>query len=240
MRLFSTCLEADSTRASQAAQGGSVRSSLWEISRKSGHLSLMKVLKGKQRFVNAKFLERHNWIENAQAHKLSSGVTFHEIDAISMIHVIQHIPTNKVLLWLDQARQMLRRNGLLILATTLANTSALSLEGRAGDLTPASFNAIASGSTASPSIPVRYYTAPELRSLLRAVGFRILEQAPFVYHICTHAPESQFVIATPATSRKYESPPDPPADALYLSEPMRPSIRRQRALRAGYRRRCRH
>jgi len=237
-----TCLDADAKRVTQAAEGKSLRSHLWELSRSTGHLAQMSALAADQRFVHAQFLERHKWSSNQRSHTLISDANFslfQEFDVISMIHVIQHIPTHKVPLWLEQAHHMLGRKGLFILATTLRNTSSLNLEGHARQITPSLFNAIAAGSSASPAIPVRYYTANELRGLVRAAGLRVLEQSPFVYRICTRLPESQFVIATPDTSnREYDTPNSPPVDAVYVSQPMRPSIRRQRALRAKFRRRC--
>jgi len=236
------CLEADPNRASQAARGERVRAHLWELSRSTGRLSHVNMVAVEQRFVNGRFLDRHDWNGGQEPDKFRAKVKIsHQFDTISMIHVIQHIPTYKVQLWLEKAHHMLGRNGLLILATTLGNISSLKLEGHVRELMPSSFNAIASGSTPSHEIPVRVYTANELRGLVRGAGLQILEQSPFVYHVCTHVPESQFVIATPAKlSGGYDTPADPPVDALYLSQPMIPSIRRQWALREKFRKRCGH
>jgi len=232
------CLEADTNRAFQAAQGVEMRTRSWELARKAGHLPKMRAEGVTQHVLNLKFLDFRPWAHKASTLRRGQRGSF---DFISIIHVIQHIPTYEVQTWLQQAHRMLRHDGLLMLATTLANRSSLNLEGRSGEVTTSSFNTIASGSIAAKVIPVRYYTAAELRSLVLAAGLKILEQSPFVYHLCTHVPESQFVIATLANSTQglsLQIPDHPPIDALYLSQPMRPSIRRQGALRMKLRKRC--
>lgn len=114
-------------------------------------------------FVNTRFM---NYLP-PQGHDM--------FDAISCIHVIQHIPQYELERWLMQMHALLKPRGVLVLATKHRETEVFQLENNK-HVSQREFDTYAFAAKAGGPLAVRSFSSASLSRLVGAAGFHVWMQ----------------------------------------------------------------
>mmetsp|Transcript_27846 Transcript_27846/g.62942 ORF Transcript_27846/g.62942 Transcript_27846/m.62942 type:complete len:374 (+) Transcript_27846:102-1223(+) len=163
------CLEPDDVRRSTARNELSKSYESWSHGRVSFH--------------GTRFLD---WVSEGSA------------DAVTIIHVVQHIPSYEVPKWLKKIRMTLGLGGIMVLATTISyrGHSYFTLDD-GSEVDEHQYNQHADSPKAT--LAVRRFDEKDLKKLVTDAGMHILENGPFMFHKKSGVAESQYIIATRAT-----------------------------------------
>mmetsp|Transcript_135411 Transcript_135411/g.220298 ORF Transcript_135411/g.220298 Transcript_135411/m.220298 type:complete len:410 (+) Transcript_135411:101-1330(+) len=148
--------------------------------------------KGRVHFHNMRFLDWEN-------------PTGHGVDAITCIHVIQHIPTEEVRRWLKKMHSLLNAGGVLLLTTTISDPDSTNGEayytlGDGSKVSEEKFNEHAATGGAKDgnvlhALGVHEFNSKDLKRMVTEAGFHVQEAGPYMFHRESWKPESQFVVA---------------------------------------------
>mmetsp|Transcript_102743 Transcript_102743/g.219725 ORF Transcript_102743/g.219725 Transcript_102743/m.219725 type:complete len:360 (-) Transcript_102743:68-1147(-) len=177
------CIEADPNRLSKARDGLSnardelMRHESWSLGRVDFHA---------ERFLDWK----------------SEGTTG-GADAVTVIHVVQHIPEYESKMWLKKIQGTLAPGGILALTTTVSNRghSYYTIEGTEVDVDQFNDHAATGGAKHDHStlgLAVLMFDAQELHTLIKGAEMHILENGTYMINRHTGEAEAQYVIATRA------------------------------------------
>eukprot|EP00322_Chrysochromulina_rotalis_P027969 CAMPEP_0115862098 /NCGR_PEP_ID=MMETSP0287-20121206/18000_1 /TAXON_ID=412157 /ORGANISM="Chrysochromulina rotalis, Strain UIO044" /LENGTH=335 /DNA_ID=CAMNT_0003316507 /DNA_START=1 /DNA_END=1008 /DNA_ORIENTATION=+ len=154
------------------------------------------------------------------------------IDAITCVHVLQHIAAAAPAMWLKKMYKLLRPGGIVVLASTYTRGAGrLTLENGL-PLSPERFDAYVHGA-AQGHLAVRYWNPNEFVTLVRASGFAVVEHNPFSMRDLEW--QSQYVVAVKDEHGGFHTSalPDPPLDRIFYSATDRRRITNWMRLRRG-------
>jgi 2-polyprenyl-3-methyl-5-hydroxy-6-metoxy-1,4-benzoquinol methylase len=171
-------------------------------------------------------LARSNWYSGPWGK--TSEMSFHNVrfgleyisnassyDAISCFHVVQHIPESILRTWLSKMYSMLKRSGVLVLATKHRRVDVLELSDGTR-ASPEKFNAMAFHSD-DGRLAVRSFSQASLRRLLEEAGFVVWHQTYSTYELIdgTMAPDTQIIVAGKHSLKNM--PPLPPITDIHVT-----------------------
>lgn len=192
-----TCVEADLKRISAAQR-------IWRIS-KWGRTTEVS-------FQNVRFGIEYASNESASRKR-------NRFDAITCMQVVQHVPEPSVLIWLRKMYQLLRYDGVLVLATKhdAVDKYTISEIGGAGDRPVSKQEFNLNAVDGSKGLSVHAFSANALEQLLVKAGFHVWEHTFCQFpHSGDGSPITQTVVAGKHWIR--ERPPTPPVTAIHVSD----------------------